>query len=261
MADRADPNNIKIDQPHIATPTQIQITIPPPPPPPPPLPPHSSSHLKPNLAYTSKGKKPTSPRKMRSPRNTTTTTSFSNTVSSVRQPLFRGVRSRSGKWVSEIREPKKTRRIWLGTYPSPEMAAAAYDVAALALKGSDTVLNFPDNVSVYPVPASTSPADIRTAAASAAAMMKAKSEEDTTVSSSDHQMEVVCEDNKLLTSEARMVKYEFIDEEEIFDMPNLLVDMAEGMLVSPPRMMGSSLQDDSLAGNSIDDLDNLWNYP
>lgn len=171
-----------------------------------------------------------------------------------RHATFRGIRSRSGKWVSEIREPRKTTRIWLGTYPTPEMAAAAYDVAALALKGPDTPLNFPNFILSYPIPASLSANDIRAAAAAAAEARLERPAESTgqnlAAEGSGSRAENVEGGGSVEKSE------EFIDEDELLNMPNLLDDMARGMQVSPPRLKSPS-SDDS-PGNS--DGDSLWSF-
>uniref|UniRef100_A0A1J3JWG1 Dehydration-responsive element-binding protein 1F n=1 Tax=Noccaea caerulescens TaxID=107243 RepID=A0A1J3JWG1_NOCCA len=90
-----------------------------------------------------------------------------------RHPVYRGIRRRNGdKWVCEVREPTHQRRIWLGTYPTAEMAARAHDVAAFALRGRSACLNFADSSWRLPVPESTDPDVIRRAAAEAAEMFR-----------------------------------------------------------------------------------------
>ncbi|RCV07750.1 LOW QUALITY PROTEIN: hypothetical protein SETIT_1G270800v2 [Setaria italica] len=191
--------------------------------------------------------------------------------SSGKHAFYRGIRCRSGKWVSEIREPRKARRIWLGTYPTAEMAAAAYDVAARALRGADAVLNFPGAIASRQAPASASPADIRAAAAAAAAAAQlehpqggeAAATANPPAAAQDrhhqhHGMSSATADAAGgYTPQQGIDSGEFMDEEAIFEMPQLLRNMAAGMMMSPPRLSPDTSDespDPSEAGES------LWSY-
>ncbi|CAN6306092.1 unnamed protein product [Urochloa humidicola] len=151
-----------------------------------------------------------------------------------RYPVYRGVRLRAGKWVSEIRELRKPSRIWLGTYPTPEMAAAAYDAAALALRGAGAALNFPDAARSRPAPASASPEDVRAAAATAAATVAAEMD-DGHRGIGRHGHHEMHGDGGGGTG-AVVAAGVVVDEDDLFEMPRLMMSMAEGLMMSPPAL-------------------------
>ncbi|GLJ53950.1 hypothetical protein SUGI_1153080 [Cryptomeria japonica] len=171
-----------------------------------------------------------------------------------RHPVYRGVRKRHGdRWVSEIREPGKKSRIWLGTFPTPEMAARAYDTAAFNIKKPYAFLNFPESVSSLPLlPLSSSPKQIQEAAAAAAAAFQARSPPagggglvptaHQGESSSSSSAVAVTMSMSIESMEQLSIAVDpptppsYFDEDMIFDMPNVLTDMAEGLMITPPLL-------------------------
>ncbi|URD88064.1 AP2 ERF domain-containing transcription factor [Musa troglodytarum] len=182
-----------------------------------------------------------------------------------RHPVYHGVRERNGgRWVCEVREPRKKSRIWLGTFRAPEMAALAHDAAAITLRGESALLNFPDLAGTLPRAQSPAPEDVRRAATEAVEMFRPSKPTPAPLpavsDAGGSQGRKERKENATTEDAAAPPAAVFVDEDELFNMPELMEDMARGLLLTPPALQRRGFDWDIAVEEEQDiDLSPLWN--